>query len=87
MLVRSFLCNVNNMQALIGLCLLVMLHWGQIRDLTGKAMQVFTIAHIVIGLLLHYPFFYSSKDQRSISLRIASKSCVICWELSFINCI
>ena len=29
---RRFLCNVNNTRALIGLCLLVTSHWGQIRD-------------------------------------------------------
>ena len=49
MLLRKFLCNVNDTRALIGLCLLV--------------TSYFTITHIVIVLLLHatYPFFYSSQ--------------------------
>ena len=46
------------MRALIGLCLLVMSHLGQILDPWHS--QIFTIAHIVIGLTT-YPFFYSSK--------------------------
>ena len=54
-LVRNFLCNVNNMRALIGLCLLVMSHLNQIRDPWDS--QVFTIAYIVIGLSLNIHSF------------------------------
>ena len=32
MLVRKFFCNVNDTRALIGLCLLVLSHLGQIQD-------------------------------------------------------
>ena len=32
MFVQKLLCNVNNIRALIGLCLLMMSHLGQIRD-------------------------------------------------------
>ena len=45
MLVRKFLCNVNYLRALIGLCLLVTTHLGQIRDLWDS--QVFTIITVV----------------------------------------
>ena len=50
MLLRKFLCNVNDTRVLIGLCLLV--------------TSYLTLTHIVIVLLLHatYPFFYSSQD-------------------------
>ena len=41
MLVRSFLCNVNDTRALIGLFPLVMSHWGQIREPWDS--QVFTL--------------------------------------------
>ena len=51
MLVRKFLCNVNDTRGLIGLCLLVTSHSGQIRDPWYN--QAFTIAHIVMGLSLH----------------------------------
>ena len=54
-LVLSFLFNVNFKRALIGLCLLMTSHWGQIRDIWDS--QVFTVARIVIGLLLHIHYF------------------------------
>ena len=41
MLVHKFLCNVNNTRALIGPCLLVTSHAGQIRDPWHS--KVFTI--------------------------------------------
>ena len=44
-LARRFLCNVNNMKALIGRCLLVMSYVGNIPDPWHG--QAFTIAHIV----------------------------------------
>ena len=61
MMVRRFLCNVNDKRDLIGLCLLVTLHLGQIRDPWHS--QAFTKADIVIGLSLHtgIHIFYSSK--------------------------
>ena len=55
----KFLCNVNDTRALICLWLLVKSHLGQILD--PRHSQAFTKAHIVIGLSLHNPFFYSSK--------------------------
>ena len=59
MLSRKFLCNVNDTRALIGLCLLVTSHLGQILD--PRHSQAFIIAHIVIGLSLHiHSFIYLS---------------------------
>ena len=43
------------MRALIGLCLLVTSHWGQIRE--PWQSQSFIIVHIVIGLSLHIHSF------------------------------
>ena len=51
MMVRRFICNVNDTRGLIGLFLLVTSHLGQIRDPLDR--QVFTIAHIVISPSLH----------------------------------
>ena len=48
MLQCSFLCNVNETRALIGLCLLVTLHLGQMRDPWHD--QAFIVTNIVIGL-------------------------------------
>ena len=48
MLVSNFLRNVNNMRAVIGLCLLGTSHWGEIWD--PWQSQAFTIAHMVFGL-------------------------------------
>ena len=50
-----FLYNANDTRALIGLCLLVMSHLGQIPDHWHS--QVFTITHILIGLSLHIHSF------------------------------
>ena len=50
MLARKLICNVNYKRALIGLCVLVMSHLGQMRD--PWYSHAFTIAHIVIGLSL-----------------------------------
>ena len=55
MLVHKFLCDVNDKSSRIGLCLLVMSYLGQIRD--PWYSQVVTIAHIVIGLMLHIHSF------------------------------
>ena len=55
MLVRKFLCSVNDTRALIGLCLLVTSHLGEIRDPWHS--QPFTITHIVIAVLLHIHSF------------------------------
>ena len=54
MLVHSFLCNVNNTRALIGLCLIVTSKWGQIRD-----PGLHCSAHSNWSLAI-YPLFYSS---------------------------
>ena len=59
MLARKLLCNVNDTRALIGLCLLVMSHCGQIWEPWDS--QAFTIAHIVIGLSLHIHSFIHLK--------------------------
>ena len=64
MLVCKFLCNVHAKRALIGLCLVVMSHLGQIRDPWHS--QVFTIAQIVIGLSLHtHSFIHPRYHQKS----------------------
>ena len=47
--------NVNDTRALIGLCLLVISNWGQIRDPWDS--QVFTKAPMVIALSLHIHSF------------------------------
>ena len=60
-LVRKFLCDVNGRRALIGICLLVTSHLGQIRDPWHS--QVFTIAHILIGLS---PHIHSFSDLNNI---------------------
>ena len=44
MLLRKFLCDINDTRALIGLGLLVTSHLGKIRDPWDS--QVFTVAHI-----------------------------------------
>ena len=60
MMVRRFLCNVKYKRDLIGLCLLVTLHLGQIRNPCHS--QAFTKADIVIGLSLHIHIFHSYID-------------------------
>ena len=55
MLVRRFLCNVNDTRALIGPCVILTSRLGQILDLWYS--QVFTLAHMVIGLSLHIHSF------------------------------
>ena len=54
-LAHKILCNVNKTRAIIGLCILVMSHLGQILDQWHS--QAITIAHIVIILLLHIHSF------------------------------
>ena len=57
MLMRKFLCIVNDTASLIGLCLPVTSHCGQIREPLDS--QVFTKTHIVIVLSLHiHSFIY-----------------------------
>ena len=65
MLARRFLFYVNGTRALIGLCLLVTSHLGQIRDPWHS--QVFTIANIVIGLSLHIHSFIKLSSQAKIT--------------------
>ena len=55
MLACTFLCNVNDTRALIGLYLLVTSYVGQIPD--NWYSQAFTIVHIVICLSLHIHSF------------------------------
>ena len=69
-LVRRILCNVNDTRALIGLCLLVTSHLGQISDSWDS--HVFTIAQSTWSLA-SYPFFYSSKDY-SLTLKVCAIS-------------
>ena len=70
MLVCSFLCNVNDTRALIGLCLLVTSHCGQIID--PRDSKVFIIAHIVIGLSLHTHSFIHLRFRFFIPLNTCS---------------
>ena len=48
-------CNLNDTRALVGLCSLMTLQWGQTRD--SWHSQPFTLAHIAIGLSLHIHSF------------------------------
>ena len=69
MLVRKLLCNVNDTKALIRLCLLVTSHLDQIRDPCHS--QVFTIAHMVIGLSLHiHSFIHLSRSVVHVGARV-----------------
>ena len=59
------LCNVNDTCALIGLCLLVTSHLGQIPDPWHS--QAFTRAHIVVGLSLHIQSLFTKARYFSSS--------------------
>ena len=55
MLVRKFICNINDTRALVSLCFLVIFHLGQIRD--PWQSQTFTKTNIVIDLSLQIHSF------------------------------
>ena len=74
MLAHKFLCNVNDTRALVGLCLLLTSHLGQIWD--PWYSQAFTIAQIVIGLLLHIHIFIHL-SHNSLMLAVAKSSLTI----------
>ena len=76
MLVRKFLCKVNDKRALIGLCLLVTSHLGQIREPWHS--KAFTIAHIVMtGLSLHIHSFIHLKATAATSQETVGKVLMI----------